>query len=57
MMTQQQEALLLIGIRAAVLEAIEAVGIEGVREMSMFPSSKWNKTNDNQIETPLAKAA
>ena len=56
-MSNQQEKMLHQALRAAVLEAIDAVGIKGVREMSMFPSSKWNSKNDNQVVLAAAKAA
>lgn len=56
-MVQNQDVALFNAIRAAVLEAIDVIGIEGVRQMSMFPSSKWNNANDN-VELPaLRKAA
>lgn len=56
-MVTNQDIILLDAIRAAVLEAIDVIGIEGVRQMSMFPSSKWNRTNDNAVTSILAKAA
>ena len=56
-MSKNEEIVLYQSIRTAVLEAIDVVGIEGVREMSMFPSSKWNPKNDNQNLKEGRKAA
>ena len=47
-MTSFEEQELLAALRSAVDEAISVIGIDGVKEMSMFPSSKWNRTNDNE---------
>ena len=56
-MSENEETVLYQAIRTAVLEAIDVVGIEGVKAMSMFPSSKWNPKNDNQNLKKISKAA
>ena len=49
-MNEAQAVSLYAVLREAVLEAIQVVGIEGVRELSMFPSSKWHAKNDNSVQ-------
>lgn len=46
-MTKTDEIKLYQAIRTAVLETVEVIGYEAIRETSMFPSSKWNNLQDN----------
>lgn len=50
-MTKDEE--LYNDIKKAVEQAVDKVGIDGVRQMSMFPSSDWAKKN---LRTPRQKS-
>lgn len=55
-MNAMQESGLYLALRIAVLDTIDAIGADGVRVMSMFPSSKWSAKNDNTV-LALSEAA
>lgn len=53
-MNNIDEVKLYQAIRTAVIETVEIIGYETIRETSMFPSSKWNNIQDNTAHKKAA---